>query len=189
MTFEDVPPGAQPTKITPIANSAGNWKMNTNATAMAGIITYWATTPSKIGSGRFTTKAKSGTVKVIPMANIIMPSATLVYCANGAVWVGKRNPIRNAIIIITGNTVTATLAERSSLALSFGSTAGLFIIFLRSGGPVVYGTIIALSCTRPCTCRRATVFAVVGPNRCIVFHLTVRRRNDDGHGRALVRHR
>ena len=136
MTFDDVPPGAQPTRITPIANSAGSWKTKTKATAMAGMITYWATTPSSTGNGRLATSAKSGRVRVIPMANMMIPRATEVYWASGAVWVGKKNPMRNATMMIAGNRVTAMRAERSSPSRDAGA-AGAPVSVLGGTGCVI----------------------------------------------------
>src|SRR5699024_12797966 len=40
ITFDDVPPGVHPTRMTPIAISAGNWKTHTTNTELSGIIIY-----------------------------------------------------------------------------------------------------------------------------------------------------
>src|SRR5699024_585215 len=114
ITLDDGPPGAQPTKSTPRASSVGNCKATIRPRAMAGIITYWEITPRSTGRGRLATSAKSGMVRVTPIANMMMPSASDVKLANGAVWSGKKKPIKNAAIMIAGNTVTANRAERSS---------------------------------------------------------------------------
>ena len=74
MTLEEVPPGAQPTRMTPTATASGSWKAQVRATARPGMMTYWATTPMSTGRGRLATSAKSGSVRVRPMPNSTMPS-------------------------------------------------------------------------------------------------------------------
>jgi hypothetical protein len=73
ITFELVPPGAQPTRITPTASSGGSWSRTVTSRPTSGMITYCATTPMSTGSGRLTTSAKSGIVRVRPIANMMMP--------------------------------------------------------------------------------------------------------------------
>ena len=75
MTLEEVPPGAQPTRITPAASIGSSWKALASTQASVGMMTNWATTPTSTGSGRFTTSAKSGGVRVRPMPNMMMPRA------------------------------------------------------------------------------------------------------------------
>ena len=107
-TFDAVPPGAQPTRITPAAISGGSCISHETSTATPGITTYCASTPTAMGTGRFATSAKSAGRRVRPIPNITSPSRVLV---QGAAWctVGaKRYPASPPASTRTGNTSTAT---------------------------------------------------------------------------------
>src|SRR5699024_5948337 len=79
-----------------------------------GMITYWATTPMRIGRGLRATRAKSGTVSVRPIANMMMPREMLGNCAGDWPTAGTKEPHAAAARIRAGKTVTAMRAERSS---------------------------------------------------------------------------
>src|SRR5690606_2876247 len=74
MTFDAVPPGQQPTKITPTATSGGSASTVANTQASAGIIMNCPKTPINTVMGRRNTSAKSALDKVSPIPNIISPS-------------------------------------------------------------------------------------------------------------------
>ena len=73
MTFDAVPPGQVPTRMTPMASSGGRAKSRTRAQATKGMIRNWATTPISTSQGRLKTVLKSCTVKVMPMPNMTIP--------------------------------------------------------------------------------------------------------------------
>lgn len=77
-TLDAVPPGAQPTRITPAAISGGNCRSQDTKSASNGITMYWAATPTAMGTGRLATKAKSTGRNVRPMPNMTRPSSVLV---------------------------------------------------------------------------------------------------------------
>ncbi|MCY1179339.1 hypothetical protein D9M73_197330 [compost metagenome] len=74
MTLEDVPPGQQPTRITPTAIWAGKAKAWHSNQAMPGMMTNCATTPRATRQGWRDTSAKSSSLRVRPMPNMIRPS-------------------------------------------------------------------------------------------------------------------
>ena len=77
--FEAVPPGVQPTRMTPAAMSGGRFNTQLTNTAIAGMATYWAATPSSTGRGLVSTSWKSLGFRVSPMANMITPRSRFVY--------------------------------------------------------------------------------------------------------------
>src|SRR5699024_593367 len=74
MTFDAVPPGQQPTKMTPTATSAGKSKPTARPKASKGIIVYCETTPIKTLFGCFPICLKSSKLSVSPIPNIIIPN-------------------------------------------------------------------------------------------------------------------
>src|SRR5699024_7172634 len=74
MTLEAVPPGQQPTRMTPSAISGGNASNFANANAKSGIMENCKTTPAITLFGCFEICLKSSKVSVIPIPNIIIPS-------------------------------------------------------------------------------------------------------------------
>lgn len=74
ITFEAVPPGQHPTRITPIARSSGREKTFTRIQAIVGIMVNWARQPTSISSGLLRIMPKSAVVRVNPIPNIITPS-------------------------------------------------------------------------------------------------------------------
>ena len=114
MTLEEVPPGAQPTRMTPAASPGSSRKASARTQASVGMMANWATTPTRTGSGRLTTSAKSGGVRVRPMPNMMMPRATSVPADSGESCAGTARETANAARMRTGKTVTAMRAERSS---------------------------------------------------------------------------
>src|SRR5699024_9925206 len=74
MTFEAVPPGQQPTRMTPSAISGGNASNFANANAKSGIIENCKTTPAITLFGCFKICLKSSKVSVMHITNIIIPS-------------------------------------------------------------------------------------------------------------------
>ena len=79
MTLLAVPPGQQPTNMTPIAKSGGNVKIWQIPQANKGIIVYWASTPIQISFGCLRILHKSSNLIVSHMPNIEMPSKNGVY--------------------------------------------------------------------------------------------------------------
>ena len=74
MTFEDVPPGQVPTRMTPMASSAGRRNRWQRAKARSGMIVYCSTAPMTTSLGLWNTTAKSWGFNVRPMPNMTMPS-------------------------------------------------------------------------------------------------------------------
>ncbi|MNF75343.1 hypothetical protein D3C84_574070 [compost metagenome] len=74
ITFDEVPLGQQPTRITPTAISGGKWNAWQSNHATPGMITKWATTPKATRHGWRATSAKSSSLRVRPMPNITSPS-------------------------------------------------------------------------------------------------------------------
>ena len=78
MTFDAVPPGQQPTSITPNANSLGSENAHDNKKANRGITVNCARQPIRISFGRLSTILKSCGESVSPMPNMIKPSIGLM---------------------------------------------------------------------------------------------------------------
>lgn len=55
ITFEEVPPGTEPSMSSPTASAGLRPRSLATATAPSGMITNCATTPMAIGTGRFAT--------------------------------------------------------------------------------------------------------------------------------------
>ena len=77
MTLEAVPPGQQPTKMTPNAKSAGREKTFVNSHAISGMMVNCARQPVSTSLGRLKTTRKSCGDKVRPMPNMISPNIGL----------------------------------------------------------------------------------------------------------------
>ena len=73
MTLELVPPGHEPTRITPTASSAGSWNANASTNANTGMMTNWDRMPTMTAFGFVNTTLKSDSLRVMPMPNITMP--------------------------------------------------------------------------------------------------------------------
>ena len=73
MTFEEVPPGQQPTRITPAAISGGSERALQRSHAVTGMMTNCPMTPMRTSSGRLNTSEKSPGFRVRPMPNITIP--------------------------------------------------------------------------------------------------------------------
>ena len=73
MTFEDVPPGQVPTRMTPAARSGGRLNPFASSQARPGMIVNWASAPTNTSRGRWNTRRKSSSRSVMPMPNITTP--------------------------------------------------------------------------------------------------------------------
>ena len=69
-TFDAVPPGQAPTRITPRLMSFGSLKITDNKSAKSGIIVYWQSAPKKIIFGDFNKFLKSLVSILVPIPNI-----------------------------------------------------------------------------------------------------------------------
>jgi hypothetical protein len=78
MTFEAVPPGQQPTNITPIANSLGKANAWVSTHASNGMTVNCVRQPIRISFGLLSTILKSWGEIVIPMPNMMTPSNGLI---------------------------------------------------------------------------------------------------------------
>ena len=76
MTLDDVPPGQVPTRTTPTVSAGSRWNSVERTYARKGITRYWAQAPKKTSFGRLRTKAKSWTLMVMPIPNMMMPRRT-----------------------------------------------------------------------------------------------------------------
>src|SRR5690625_4349241 len=74
ITFDAVPPGPLPTKMTPTATSGGSSNTVAKPKASNGMIVNCASTPMKTLLGTLKTDLKSFNVSVKPMPNMITPS-------------------------------------------------------------------------------------------------------------------
>ena len=79
MTFEDVPPGQVPTRMTPAASSGGRENACASTHARRGMMPNWATVPIKTSRGRCRTSLKSANRSVIPIPNMTMPSRIVIH--------------------------------------------------------------------------------------------------------------
>ncbi len=91
MTFDEVPPGQQPTRITPAAISGGSESALQRIQAVTGMITNCPMTPIRTSSGRLNTSEKSPGFRVRPMPNMTTPRRIGMYPANGVKSDGKKN--------------------------------------------------------------------------------------------------
>jgi len=92
MTLLEVPPGQQPTNITPTAIIGSSLNTRVRTYAMSGIKVNWAIKPTKTTLGRLITSTKSSVLSVVPMPNIIMPKIGTIILANEANNSGKMKP-------------------------------------------------------------------------------------------------
>ena len=74
MTLELVPPGHEPTRITPTASSGGSWNTIVSRNASTGMMTNCARMPTMTAFGFVNTTLKSASLRVMPMPNITTPS-------------------------------------------------------------------------------------------------------------------
>src|SRR5699024_1999195 len=93
MTFEAVPPGQQPTRMTPSAISGGNASNFANANAKCGIMENYKTTPAITLFGCFKICLKFSKISVIPIQNIIIPSKIEIAGAIQIIAFGDINSI------------------------------------------------------------------------------------------------
>ena len=84
ITLEDVPPGQQPTRMTPTASSVGSWKMVTSRNASSGMMMNWEQMPTITALGLVKTTLKSESLSVMPMPNITMPRSVLTQLVGSA---------------------------------------------------------------------------------------------------------
>ncbi|KXJ30493.1 hypothetical protein AX284_08025 [Pseudomonas sp. HUK17] len=96
ITLDAVPLGQQPTRMTPTAISGGRWNSWQSAQATPGMMTKWATTPSSTRQGWRPTAAKSSTLRVRPMPNMITPSSGTIATPSGLNTSGAKNASRTA---------------------------------------------------------------------------------------------
>ena len=75
ITLDAVPPGQQPTRITPTATSGGNCSPLASNHASPGMMMNWPSTPMTTSMGRLATSLKSSLDSVRPMPNMIRPSS------------------------------------------------------------------------------------------------------------------
>ena len=78
MTFEAVPPGQQPTSITPSASSFGSEKASVSNQASKGMMVNCARQPIRMSVGRLSTILKSFGESVSPIPNMMTPSIGLM---------------------------------------------------------------------------------------------------------------
>lgn len=81
MTLDDVPPGQQPTRMTPAATSGDIGMIFVSATASSGMMRNCDRTPMPTSNGRFTTSRKSSTDIVSPMPNMMMARSVTIHGA------------------------------------------------------------------------------------------------------------
>ena len=79
ITLLAVPPGQQPTRITPSASSVGSFKIIQRVQAISGMIVYCDTNPITTSFGLENTTLKSSIRIVSPIPNIATPRNTEVY--------------------------------------------------------------------------------------------------------------
>ena len=79
ITLLAVPPGQQPTRITPSASSVGSFKIIQRVQAISGMIVYCDTNPISTSFGLENTTLKSSIRIVSPIPNIATPRNTEVY--------------------------------------------------------------------------------------------------------------
>ena len=83
ITLEAVPPGQQPTRMTPMAMSGGSPITLHRMNATVGMMTNCATMPMSTSTGWERTSLKSLTESVRPMPNMTMPSSGEIQPARG----------------------------------------------------------------------------------------------------------
>ena len=88
MTLEEVPPGQQPTSITPTASSVGSWKTRHSTQAISGMMMNWDRMPVITAFGLVNTTLKSPSLSVMPMPNMTMPSSGLTQRVGSAACTG-----------------------------------------------------------------------------------------------------
>ena len=101
MTFEAVPPGQHPTRITPMASAGSSLNIRVNASASSGITVNCARQPTSTSLGRLKTTRKSAALSVRPMPNMMTPSSGLM--SRGFRWPSA-----------SGNVSAATAASSTS---------------------------------------------------------------------------
>ncbi|OKN71614.1 hypothetical protein AM469_006488 [Pseudomonas aeruginosa] len=90
ITLEAVPPGQQPTRITPTAISAGNCNRRQSSQARPGMMTNWASTPISTRMWCRATSRKSSPLSVRPMPNITRPSSGAMATVSGRNQAGRK---------------------------------------------------------------------------------------------------
>ncbi len=71
MTFDATPPGQEPTKTTPAATWGGNPNVAASPAPTNGMMENCKTIPTSTARGIFNTRAKSDTLSIVPMPNMM----------------------------------------------------------------------------------------------------------------------
>jgi hypothetical protein len=110
--LDAVPPGQQPTRITPAATSGDIGITVVRSTASSGMMMNWPSTPIATSKGRFATSEKSFAEIVRPMPNMMMPSSTTIHGAKMLKAEGRKKPA-------TANTITQNAKVRPTKSEMF----------------------------------------------------------------------
>ena len=95
-TFEAVPPGQVPTRMTPTASSGGNCNARLMPHARAGMTMNCAPTPAATARGRVNTAAKSAAVSVVPIPSMMTASSQPIQGSAQRNPSGARKPLTAA---------------------------------------------------------------------------------------------
>jgi hypothetical protein len=109
ITFDEVPPGHDPTSTTPAASIGSSSNILASANPRNGITPYCATTPTPTSLGLSKTLLKSEVVNVAPIPNIIMPSVGTIRFLKSAKYTGYRYAIAEKSMIQSVKKLVTTL--------------------------------------------------------------------------------
>ena len=99
ITLLAVPPGQQPTSITPSAKSGSNLNTTASSQAKTGMMVYCARHPSNISLGLVNIFLKSEVLMVVPIPNMAMPRSRAVCFKIHLKYSGLKNAITENTII------------------------------------------------------------------------------------------
>ena len=77
-TFDAVPPGQQATRIRPTASGGARSVSVATVQPASGMMRNWPKNPAATVAGREATRAKSATVRVIPIPNMISAKPAMI---------------------------------------------------------------------------------------------------------------
>src|SRR5690606_27266669 len=135
MTLDDVPPGQQPTRITPAATSGGIGMMRVSNTAKKGMMRNWPSKPSAKSKRHLTTTRKSTIDKGRPIPNMMIARSVTSQGLNCLKVSGKKKP-RNAKRITQAANVLPTKAETDASAFTC-------LLQRRTGGGLTFMTFLS----------------------------------------------
>lgn len=113
MTFDAVPPGAEPTRITPTAIAGSSPNTTASSQPASGMMRNCATTPTMRATGFLPTMAKSDRRSVMPMPSMMTMRRYVTRGPSAVNGAGQSTATAPATSTTSGNYAPAIAPQRS----------------------------------------------------------------------------